>query len=215
MPPFLSCLASPSEANYVSAHFDRAANEVRASFPAGPCLVVIGSTSFWHADSEATCLVLGRLLAAIPELALVTGGVEGVGETVGRAFFQARCDAGREPRVYHVLPEGEPEWDYGVTLFAGADMAERREVLARLADLYLAIEGGPGTVHEVAVARIRNASELPLGRSGGHASGLYNEMTCPTWLDGAMWDQLGQRDATPEDVAGTLARAVRVFLNRP
>lgn len=44
-----------------------------------------------------------------------------------------------------------------MTLFAGSDMAERREILARLSPLYLAVEGGPGTVHEgrVAIARLK------------------------------------------------------------
>jgi len=123
--------------------FDDLANRILTRLPDGPELVVIGSTSFWHADSEATCVAVGRLLADVPDLLLVTGGVEGVGETVGRSFFLARTQAGREPRVYHLLPHGEEAWDYGETFFAGRDMAERREVLTRLARVYLAIEGAP------------------------------------------------------------------------
>src|SRR5262249_55982329 len=148
-------------------HFDREAQRVGALFPGGPRVVVVGSTSFWHGESESTCMQVGRLLAEIPRLVLITGGVEGVGGATGRSFFQACRESGQEPRVYHVLPEGEEVWDYGQTLFAGQDMTERREVLARLSDLYLAIEGGPGTVHEAAVACARNAVVVPVGRSGG------------------------------------------------
>jgi hypothetical protein len=198
----------------MTAPFEVLADEITTGLPDGPRVVVIGSTSFWHTDSEATCLMLGRLLAAIPRLVLITGGVEGVGETVGRSFSQARLSAGQEPHVYHVLPADEPAWDYGVTLCAGADMAERREVLARLADLYLAIEGGPGTVHEAAVARSRDAVVLPLGRSGGHALGLYNEMECPAWLDAATWAMLGARGATPDDAATALVQAIQAFWSR-
>jgi hypothetical protein len=119
--------------------FDHEVQRVDALLPRGPRLAVIGSSSLWHADSELTCSHLGRLLATIPDLVLLTGGVEGVGETTGRSFFQARCASAQEPRVYHVLPTGEAVWDYGETLFAGTDMRERREVLGRLSNLYVAI----------------------------------------------------------------------------
>src|SRR5262245_4608206 len=119
--------------------YDREAERVTALLPDGPRVVVIGSTSFWQADSEPTCVHVGRLLATIPDLVLITGGVEGVGETVGRAFFGASRPAGAEARVYHVLPHGEDAWDYGETIFAGDDMSQRREILGRLSGLYLAI----------------------------------------------------------------------------
>jgi hypothetical protein len=194
------------------ARFDHEAQRIQALFPAGPRLVVIGSTSFWHPESERTCTLSGRLLAAIPGLVLITGGVEGVGEATGRSFFQTRRDSGQEPCVYHVLPEGEEAWDYGETLFAGADMAERREVLARLAELYLAIEGGPGTVHEATVAAARNAVLLPVGRSGGHAAGLYSQRERPAAVDELTWAVLGSRAATPEETARAVLRAVRSCL---
>ena len=69
--------------------FDRETAVVAARLPAGPRLAVIGSTSFWHAESQETCAVLGRLLADLGGLVLVTGGVEGVGEAVGRSFWAA------------------------------------------------------------------------------------------------------------------------------
>src|SRR5579872_4370461 len=111
----------------MDASFDQLAEQLAAIFPSGPRLVVIGSTDFWHQESERTCTHLGRLLADILDLVLITGGVEGVGEAVGRSFYQARCALGRKPRVYHVLPHGEEAWDYGQTRFAGSDMRERRE----------------------------------------------------------------------------------------
>src|SRR5947209_665008 len=97
--------------------FDREAQRVSSLLPGvGPRLGVIGSTSFWHADSERTCAEVGRLLAAeIGDLVLLTGGVEGVGEAVGRSFFQARREAKQEPHVFHILPHGEEAWDYGQT----------------------------------------------------------------------------------------------------
>jgi hypothetical protein len=180
--------------------------------PHGPRIVVIGSTSFWHDESEQTCVHIGRLLAVVPEQVLITGGVEGVGETTGRSFFQARREAGEEPRVYHLLPEGEEAWDYGETFFAGSDMTERREILARLADLYLAVEGGPGTVHEAEVASARNAVVLPVGRSGGYSAVLYPRMKCPPAVDEQTWAVLGSSASTPEETAVAAVRAVHACL---
>jgi hypothetical protein len=173
---------------------------------------VLGSTDFWHADSERTCTEIGRLLADIPGLVLLTGGVEGIGEAVGRSFFQTRRDAGQEPRVYHILPEGEPAWDYGDTLFAGSDMTERREVLGRLAALFLLVEGGPRAGHEVDVATSRGAAVIPVGRSGGHAAALYDRAGCPRDIDPGTWAVLGSSESTPEATAKAALRAVQALL---
>jgi len=193
-------------------HHDRHAQRLSSCFPAGARLVVIGSTDFYHGQSEDTCAQAGRLLASIPDLVLITGGVEGVGEATGRGFFQARQEAGQEPRVFHVLPEGEVAWDYGETLFAGADMAERREVLARLSSLYLAIEGGPGTVHEATVASARGAIIIPVGRSGGHAAVLFSRMQRLPAIDELTWAVLGAETSTPTQTADAVLRAVRSCL---
>jgi hypothetical protein len=90
----------------ISNRFDQEARRLEAFLPKGPRVVVLGSTDFWHADSEQTCSLIGRLMADVPGLVLLTGGVEGIGEAVGRSFYQARRDTGQEPLVYHVLPEG-------------------------------------------------------------------------------------------------------------
>jgi SLOG cluster4 family len=96
--------------------FDREAAEVAARLPAGPRLAVIGSTSFWHAESAETCAILGRSLAALDGLVLVTGGVEGVGEAVARSFWAARGGLEGGPRVFHILPRGHARRDHGETL---------------------------------------------------------------------------------------------------
>jgi predicted Rossmann-fold nucleotide-binding protein len=181
--------------------FDQQAAALLAKLPTRPTLVVIGSTSCWHHQSPATCSAAGRLLASIENLVLVTGGVAGVGEGVGRSFFKAREQEGGEPDVFHILPHGCERWDYGVTLFAGSDMAERREILARLSPLYLAIEGGPGTVHEGQVALKHGAVVVPVGRSGGYAGALYATAQRPVFASPQSWQTLGFSEVTPEQVA--------------
>jgi hypothetical protein len=193
-------------------HYDRQAQSLASVFPDGPRVVVIGSTDFWHPESERTCILAGQLLAEVPGLTLITGGVEGVGEATGRGFFRVRREAGQEPRVYHVLPEGEPKVDYGETLFSGTNMTERREVLARLSRVYLAIEGGPGTSHEAQIASARGAFVIPVGRSGGYSAALYSQVQRPLGIDERVWATLGAAATTPEDAASAAVRIVRSCL---
>src|SRR6516165_7394962 len=194
----------------ISRRYDQEARQIEALLPPGPRIAVLGSTDFWHADSERTCTQIGRLLASIPGLVLLTGGVEGIGEAVGRSFFQARRDAGQEPLVYHVLPEGGEAWDYGETLFAGSDMTERREVLARLAKVYVMVEGGPRSEHEADVASAHGAVVIPVGRSGGYAGALYGRMNRPSTIDAGTWAVLGSSASTPEQTARAVLHAVQV-----
>lgn len=192
--------------------FDEEALRLGSFLPTGARVVILGSTDFWHPESEQACIEIGRMLAAIPAVLLITGGVEGIGEAIGRSFFKTRCEFGKEPRVYHVLPEGEPPWDYGETFFAGSDMSERREILGRLSNLYCVVEGGPRTLHEVEVASSRNAVIIPVGRSGGQAAALYARMKRPAMVDEAAWSVLGASESTPEETAQALVRSVQSCL---
>jgi hypothetical protein len=196
----------------IQGRYDQEARRLDALLPRSPRVAVLGSTDFWHADSERTCAEIGRLLAGIPGLVLLTGGVEGIGEAVGRSFFQARRDAAQEPRVYHVLPEGEPAWDDGETLFAGSDMTERREILGRLSGLFVMVEGGPRAGHEAEVAACHGAVVIPVGRSGGHAAALYGRMNRPPAIDAGTWAALGATGATPEETAQAAVRAAQACL---
>lgn len=191
---------------------DAEARRIVSILPSGPRLVVLGSTEFWHPDSERTCTEIGRLLAVIPDLALITGGVEGIGEAVGRAFFRARTQINLGPLVFHLLPKGEPVWDYGETLFAGADMTERREILGRIAKVFLMVEGGPRAGHEADVARAHGATVIPVGRSGGYAATLVAQINRPEPVDRATWDALGSSASSPEETARAAVAAVRACL---
>lgn len=192
--------------------FATEAKLVASRLPAGPRLAIIGSTSFWHPESEATCGILGGVLADFDRLLLLTGGVEGVGATVGRSFHAAVTGKLDRQRVFHLLPRCYQPVDYGETLFAGDDLAERREVLGRLADLYVIIEGGPGTVHEASVALTRSALLIPVGRSGGHAADLHKLIARPSFASERIWRILASAEASPAQVADAVAETVRSHL---
>lgn len=192
--------------------FDEQATALLARLPARPTAVIIGSTSFYHDESSATCSAIGRLLATIGDLVLITGGMPGIGEAVGRSFFDTRRKEAGAPEVFHILPHGCNRWDYGVTLFAGLDMAERREVLGRVSRLYLAIEGGPGSVHEGQVALSRGAVVIPVGRSGGYAGELYPRLPRPVFAPEERWRVLGNSEVTPDQVAKAVHEVVIAYL---
>ena len=188
--------------------FDREAAAVAAQLPVANHLAIIGSTSFWHPQSQATCVAVGRLLAQVDGLVLLIGGVAGVGEIVGRSFFGARPGSDGHRGVFHVLPRGCSRWDYGETLFAGSDMGERREVLGRVADCYVVIEGGPGTEHEATVALGRSVCIIPVGRSGGYAGELFPRIPRPVFARESAWRNLACADASPQQVGESVAAIV-------
>lgn len=184
--------------------FDEEAVDVGAKIPAGVRVAVIGSTYFWHTESERVCSEIGQGLAGLDSLVLLTGGVSGVGECVGRGYVQRCLKLGRAPNVIHVLPRGCRAWDYGITLFAGDGMRERREILGRLASTFVVVEGGPGTEHEAKVAAAHGAVLVPVARSGGHAGALYPRLSRPAFVDARAWETLGN----PEVALPTVAAAV-------
>ena len=188
--------------------FDEQTTSLTARLPAAPRIAVIGSSSFWHPDSAATCQLIAAKLAQINRLILLTGGVPGVGEAVGRSFFAA-CGSG-EQRTFHVLPAGCVPWDYGVTLFAGRNMEERREILGRMAPIYLVIEGGPGTAHEHEVASERGATIIPIGRTGGHAGAIYAHTAKPTSAAQSDWNSLAS--AEPPEIAAAVASIIHATI---
>lgn len=193
--------------------FDDHATTFTQGLPDGRRVVIIGSASFWHTESRDTCISIGREFAAIERLLLITGGVEAVGETTGRSFHDSRLTMGKSTDVFHLLPEGYDAWDYGETLFAGRDMHERREVLARVSSIYVAVEGGPGTKHEATVAIANGAVVIPVGRSGGYAAELHSIMTRPDNMSEQLWHSLGRDDVKPEEIGQSVKSLVVSCLN--
>jgi hypothetical protein len=192
---------------------DEEAASLNASILPGPRLIVIGSTSFWSADSLQLCKLIAGELAAIVPLVALTGGMDGVGITFGRSFAAARTRASLPDNLFHLLPRGMGPCDCGVTLGAGIDFHERREILGRLGDVCLVIEGGPGTEHEATVALSRETLIIPFGRSGGYAGDLHSKLSCPRWAREADWALLGNTDAPYADVVLAVRRLVEAAIN--
>ena len=94
---------------------EQEARRVRALLPAGTKLAVLGSTSFWSEDGRPLCDALAVHLAVATSWVALTGGMEGVGRTFGRAFAETRRRLGRAEDLFHLLPRGCGSCDSGVT----------------------------------------------------------------------------------------------------
>lgn len=147
-------------------------------------------------------------LAEIDDLVAITGGLDGVAATFARAFSQARLARNAPERLYHLLPRDMGPRDAGVTLPAGDDFHERREILARVAQTYLVVEGGPGTEHEADVAMNRGAPVVPLARTGGCAGGLFARIKPPSWSSPSDWNLLADAAAPVDRVVAAVRRLV-------
>jgi hypothetical protein len=198
----------------VVTQFDAEAITLGAAITPGPRLVVIGSTSFWGHDSCQLCEAIAADLAGVAVLVALTGGMDGVGLTFGRTLAAARRAAGQPENLFHLLPRGMGPCDSGVTLGAGIDYHDRREVLGRVGHAYLVIEGGPGTEHEAAVAAGRGAPVIPLGRTGGHAGELHRWASCPPGFPRADWDLLADVSVPLKQVVAAVGRLVWLSLAR-
>jgi len=93
-------------------------------------------------------------------------------------------------------------------------MGERREILARLAKAYVAVEGGPGTEHEATVAAKQGATVIPVGRSGGVSRELLANHRCPFKELEAHWHTLGDESAAVEGVAIAVRKLVEAAISQ-
>ena len=151
---------------------------------------------------------MGVQLAALENLVIITGGVPGVGEVVARHFFNERRRLSLKPNTFHILPRGLVSWDYGVTLFGGDSFRDRRLILGRLAPIYLAVEGGPGTAHEARVVLRRGAQVIPIGRTGGASQDLFAKLPCPERRINSEWKLLNDPAAGVERIGSAVRRIV-------
>ncbi len=191
---------------------DEFAARLRDRLPRRPTVVVVGSTAFWHVESAGLCEAIATELALRTDLVIVTGGMPGVAEAFAGAFARRRVQLDADPAVFHLMPRGIDSLATGETLEAGDDFAERRELLGRVGPVYLVIEGGPGTEHEVQVARQHGGVIVPLARTGGHAGVVFPWTLPPPGADPGDWARLADPDAPLEAVARSVRRIVEVVL---
>jgi hypothetical protein len=190
-------------------------------------VVVTGSSSFEFekgANMEAACHVLGQLLRMAPRVALITGGMSGVGQTIGRAFFEQQPEGAQ---LLHVLPVkcGVADPKEGDTFRLGPNFPERQLILGMSAKINCMIGGGPGTIREANATLASGGIVLPIGCTAGAAAGLTFDLPDPMecsfdmnlararavesgFMSAAEWDRLNNSENSPEDAAQIIFSAL-------
>ncbi|MBI1325624.1 hypothetical protein GC170_20870 [bacterium] len=193
-------------------HYETETNAVLRQISPGPRLVVIGSTKFWGADSGRICEAIAMDLASMDDLVAVTGGMDGVGLTFGQYFAATRIKSAKPEKLFHLLPRGSGPCESGVTIGAGFDFQDRREVLGRIGQIYLMIEGGPGTEHEAEVAVLKGFPVIPVARTGGHAGAFHRPEPPSPGIPEEHWRTLADAGAPIEIVVESVRSIVRSIL---
>lgn len=192
-------------------YLNRLVAGIQPLLPPGPRLGIIGGSAFVDPRSKAFCEAIGGWLATFEGIVILTGGVSGVGEAVSAGFFEGCALAGKKSTICHILPEGVKSLSPGLTLNAGTSMKTRREVLGRLAKVYLAVEGGPGTAHEIRIASGQGAVVVAVGAYGGAAANAHTGLRCPKGVNPLDWDRIANPvldDPTILDACEHILRAL-------
>jgi len=174
------------------------------------CIIcILGGTEFRNPKSEELVEIVALMLdAAVGDKArFVTGGMRGVQET-----FAKHCGDGSN--VWNLLPVGESSgFEQGMDINAGADLAERKAIFGLLGDIYITVEGGPGVSQEAQAAFERGAAVIPLIRTGGASSGMFNfpqgALLKPPFATEEQWSHLANGDAQLDDSATAVADIVQ------
>lgn len=135
---------------------------------------VVGAGTALEPTAEALCLELGRR-AVEAGFRIASGGLGGVMAAVSRGAH--RASSYREGDVLGILPSYDPESanpDVDIAVPTGLGYA-RNLVLVSLADVVVAVEGGSGTLSELALAWQLGKPIVALRGVGGWSERLAGE----------------------------------------
>lgn len=121
------------------------------------CVYVFGTTCTSKLDCRTVeiCEAIGKELAMVRNINIVTNGFYGTGDIVAHRFYKERCSKPQNSveSVIHILPnndenhdgqissDSKPKVSYGQTLFLGDSGKERDSVIARMLDTTVLIGG--------------------------------------------------------------------------
>jgi hypothetical protein len=120
----------------------------------------------------------------------------GVAHCTSASFLVTRNRLRLASNLFHLVPLDTSSACAGSVIEAGGSLAERRELLARVASRYIIVEGGPGTAHETGIVLARGARVIPVGISGGVAAKLHATCTDPYSRQHPAWSVLNDKRAS-------------------
>ncbi|KAJ8317746.1 hypothetical protein KUTeg_005650 [Tegillarca granosa] len=201
---------------------------LKKSLSVEDAVYIAGSTVFHSERSYEICRKIGQHLATLDSISVVTGGFYGVGETVGKAFYEETQKLWKKHKVWHILPEQDSSdrrkqarqnldgtfrvIDYGKTLFYGDCVRERETIAARVFDICILIEGGPGAAHEAEEFTWNDHIVIPVKCTGGAAGGEFNVpkkiFETPQSVSENDWSILFDETVTPDTIGQAVKRIV-------
>ncbi|AUX25792.1 hypothetical protein SOCEGT47_063440 [Sorangium cellulosum] len=139
-----------------------------------PVLAVIGNGLALDAGTEAACVELGRR-AVEAGFRIVTGGLGGVMAAASRGAREAAT--WREGDVLGILPgyEASAANPYVDIVIPTGLQIGRNILVVAAADVVVVVDGGAGTLSEIAIAWQLGKPLLALATSGGWARQLAGE----------------------------------------
>lgn len=179
----------------------------------GPLRIcILGGTSIQRHETELLAAAIAENLATISgSISVFTEGMPGV--------QQAFLRGSEGLQLNHLVPEGHAcSWP-GRELVAGKDIKERKAIFSMLGDVYIVLEGGPNEAAQVKEAFRRGAQIIPVVRSGGAASGLFNfpkeALAKPPFASQEQWqllrDEAAPVPSTAEAVVSIVEEVLREF----
>ncbi len=207
--------------------------ELEGKMPEGKHVYISGGVRFFSKNGEAICREIGKELAQDKTIILVTGGFFGVGETVGRSFFEERERMQDSHGICHVvavrddIDKSKLTWQnpdrtfskvpYGDTIFCGNSVRQREMVLPRVVDFCILVEGGPGAAFEAQQFVWNGNMVIPIIVTGGAAGGMFNVPSSisvkPPRVSDMDWSTLADDSATPQEIAQAVGRIVNILKN--
>ena len=208
--------------------------ELLENLPEGKYVYISGGTQFFSKCGKAICEVVGKELARDESIVLVTGGFYGVGETVGRSFYEERERMQAPHGICHVIAVRDSydkstqtrqnadgmfcQVPYGDTLFFGNSVRQREMLTPRVVDLCVLIEGGPGAAFEAQQFVWNTNIVIPVRVTGGAAGGKFNVPSSifnrPTTVSESLWSVLGDEGATALQVGRAVAQIAGTLVNQ-
>ncbi len=209
----------------------RMCTDLNKNLPTGKLVYISGGTKLFSQNGESICREIGKFLAKDRNVVLVTGGFYGVGEIVGRSFYEERKCLGWDRGVVHIqaLKDSQDRTlqtrqnadgtfqkvPYGITLFNGCSIRQREMLTAKCLDLCILIEGGPGAASEAHQFSWNDHTVVPVMVTGGAAGGKFNVPSTifikPENVPETEWATLKDEKASPTDIAKAVATIVALI----
>ena len=208
----------------------RLQQELFSRLPDGDYIYICGGSHFYSSNGEKICKLLGKELAKLKSIVLVTGGFFGIGDTVAKSFHDKRKKLGLPINIYHTMPVNDPAdrsrktrqredgtmepSPYGESIFLGKSVRQCSTISTRVFNICIVIEGGPSSAYEVQQFAWNGAVVIPVKSTGGAAGGKFRVPSTifklPLKVSELDWSILSSETASVEDTVASLVRIVEV-----